>query len=110
MTFFLRWSWLLGVALIAPIALPAGGAIDAIRSPEVRRRSELPSPFAGANCVLRSSPFKDAPSLKQLNNGTPLNVLRRWDGFGGETWLHVQSANSDAFGKLDGPRRGWINV
>jgi hypothetical protein len=35
-TSLLRWSWLLGVALLAPAALPAGGADR--RQPEVRRR------------------------------------------------------------------------
>ena len=32
----LRWSWVLGVALIVPIALPAGGA-ESIVSPRIER-------------------------------------------------------------------------
>ena len=37
-TVMLRWSWLLGVSLFGPVALPAGGAER--RLPQVRRQQQ----------------------------------------------------------------------
>ena len=98
----LRWSWLLAIALLAPAALPAGGADR--RVPQVRRRSSGDGPLqtTGA-CSLRLSPMVVAPHLGRLQGGTPLRLLHRWAGEDGMDWLYVQEMN----GSL---RRGWLRV
>ena len=110
MSLFLRWSWLLGLALFAPISLPAGGAKSSSILFEVHRSYSSEPLFAGQNCVLKTSPLKYAPSLTQISNGTPLRVIRRWNNAQGQVWLQVQIANSELLSISDVPRRGWLNV
>ncbi|TCD59144.1 hypothetical protein CWE17_04715 [Synechococcus sp. BS56D] len=103
----LRWSWLLGVALIAPAALPAGGAER--RQPEVRRR-DAGGPFlSGSDVLLQGSPLVEAPALRHLEIGTPLQLLRRWRCADGHEWLQVQVASGSALPSDPQPRRGWIH-
>ena len=66
----LRWSWLLGVSLLGPAALPAGGAER--RLPQVRRHQGSGPLLSGDRCVLQASPRVAAPALLRLEVGTPL--------------------------------------
>ena len=103
----MRWSWLLAVALLAPAALPAGGAER--RQPEVRRRDgDGPLISAGHEC-LHTSPSVSAPSLRRLDLGTPLRVLRRWRCANGHEWLQVQVASCPGTDQAGQPQRGWLN-
>ena len=104
----LRWGWVLGVALLAPAALPAGGGER--RQPEIRRSDSSGPLFAGTSCELRVSPLAVAPSLRRLAVGTPLNVLRRWHGDDGKDWLQVQIASGSGECLAGVVRRGWLNV
>ena len=97
----LRWSWLLGVALMAPAALPAGGGD--CRQPQVRRRSGNGPLHTASDQALKISPIAVAPRLRTLEAGTPLRLLRRWSTADGQDWLHVQTITVE-------PRRGWIRV
>ena len=97
----LRWSWLLGVALMAPAALPAGGA-DA-RQPQVRRRSGDGPVHTAMDVPLQLSPLAVAPRLRTLPVGTPLRLLRRWSAEDGGEWLQVQPLVGDE-------RRGWFRA
>ena len=97
----LRWSWLLGVALMAPAALPAGGGD--CRQPQVRRRSGKGPLHLNAESPLQVSPLAVAPRLRTLPVGSSLRLLRRWSGYSGQVWFQVQT--------LDGEeRRGWIRA
>jgi hypothetical protein len=99
-----RWVALLGFALIAPVALPAGGAER--RLPEVRRRQAgEPLLSAGARS-LHASPERQAPALAHLAGDEPLRVLRRWQSPAGDHWLQVEAAASPA--GLAPARRGWL--
>lgn len=71
----LPWAALLGFALFAPAALPAGGADR--RLPLLRRR-ELPQEplLSQRSCTLRTSPRCQAPALAHLEPGSPMRVLR----------------------------------
>ncbi|MGC6482882.1 MAG: SH3 domain-containing protein [Synechococcus sp.] len=103
----LRWSWLLGIALLAPATLPAGGADR--RQPEVRRRSAGGPLISGGQDLLQAAPHVHAPALRRLDLGTPLQVLRRWRGENGQEWLQVQvtaPAGADHPAKA---RRGWVH-
>ena len=97
----LRWSWLLGVALMAPAALPAGGGD--CRRPQLRRRSGRGRLRLNAESPLQVSPLAVAPSVPTLPVGTSLRLLRRWSGSDGRDWLQVQTLAGEQ-------RRGWIRA
>ena len=97
----LRWSWLLGVALMAPAALPAGGGD--YRQPQLRRRSGIGPLHLNAESPLQVSPLAVAPRLRTLPVGTSLRLLRRWSGSDGQDWLQVQTLAGEQ-------RRGWIRA
>ena len=99
---FLRWSWLLAIALLAPAALPAGGGER--RAPQVRRRSSGDGPlYTVSSGTLRHSPMVVAPRLGSLHSGTPLRLLHHWAADDGLDWLYVQEVS----GSL---RRGWLRA
>ena len=97
----LRWSWLLGVALMAPAALPAGGADRS--QPQPRRRLAYGTLQTSSEQPLRLSPLAVAPRLSTLKAGSSLRLLRRWSTADGQDWLHVQTLSGDQ-------RRGWLRV
>jgi hypothetical protein len=96
------WAALLGIALFAPAALPAGGAER--RMPEVRRRESPLEPLLNpTRCSLRASPRSQAPPLRSLEAGVPLRVLRTWVEPGGRRWVRVA-----ALGSGGRASRGWL--
>lgn len=108
MTFALRWSWVLGIALFFPVALPAGGG-ERYKS-EIWRSAPY-SPFLTDDCcALKAAPCEFAPSLRTLSLGTPLRVVRIWHGAHGEEWLQVQITSNEIIELSSVVRRGWINV
>ncbi|MEB3332234.1 MAG: SH3 domain-containing protein [Synechococcaceae cyanobacterium] len=96
-----RWAALLGFALLAPAALPAGGG--ELRPPDLRRRESRREPLLSEGGSLHCSPDHQAPVLTQLEQGVPLRVLRRWLTPNGRRWLQVEAAS--AAGR---PARGWL--
>ena len=96
-----RWATLLGLALVAPAGLPAGGADR--RSPEVRRRTCALEPVLTATTSqLRCAPQHQAPALLVVASDSPLRVLRSWWEPNGQRWLLVEGAGPE------GSRRGWL--
>ena len=92
----LRWAWVLGLALMAPVGLPAGGA-DRDR-PGLRRRGPGEPFFALKGQPLQVSPHHQAPPLAAADASLPLELLSTWwDGRGGR-WLRVRQ----------GGQRGWL--
>lgn len=99
----LRLIALLGFALLAPAALPAGGGER--RLPEVRRRQSPLEPLLSSACLsLRCSPERQAPVLATVDSGVPLRVLRQWFSPQGRRWLQVEMSGSTA----ELRRRGWM--
>jgi hypothetical protein len=97
-----RWATLLGFALLAPAALPAGGGDR--RLPEVRRRESSREPLLSvASSSLHSSPQRHAPVLAHLEPGSPLRVLRHWFAPDGRRWLQVEAVR-----EVRQPSRGWL--
>ena len=97
-----RLPWVLGLALIAPAALPAGGGER--RTPELRRRQGQEPLLAAGALFLRCAPLQSAPALARVPDDAPLRLMRTWWQPGGERWLQVQLPGS-AVGR---PRRGWL--
>ena len=97
----LRWSWLLGLALIVPADLPAGGSQR--RQPQVRRRNGSGPVHTSGETTLQLSPMAVAPPLRTLAAGTSLRLLRRWTSGDGQDWFQVQALSGE-------PQRGWIRV
>jgi hypothetical protein len=103
----LGWaSWkalaLLGFALLAPAALPAGGGDW--RLPELRRRQSAHEPLLSSSGLsLRSAPQRRAPLLGQVEAGVPLRVVQQWLSPEGRRWLRVEVS-----GKGGRPARGWL--
>ena len=103
----LRWSWLLGVSLLGPAALPAGGAER--RLPQVRRHQAGGSLLSGDRWVLQASPRVAAPALRRLEVGTPLQLLRHWRSDDGRDWIQVQVSSGSALPMAVDGQRGWIH-
>ena len=103
----LRWGWLLGVALMAPAALPAGGAQR--RLPPVRRQEGKSPLLSGDGCMLLSSPLVEAPVLRRLELGTPLQMLRHWRGEDGRDWIQVQVSPGQGLPPSFQSMRGWLH-
>lgn len=98
----MRWVALLGFALLAPAALPAGGGER--RLPEVRRRQSSLEPLLTVGCqMLRCAPERQAPMLACVESGVPLRVLRQWLSPQGRRWLKVEAVN--VAGQAS---RGWL--
>ena len=103
----LRWSWLLGFALFAPAALPAGGAER--RNPEIRRRDAADPWLSAGHDLLQASPHVSAPALRRLKLGTPLRVLRHWRCDNGDDWVQVQMTAPAGVDDATGVTRGWLH-
>lgn len=97
-----RWAALLGFALLAPAALPAGGAER--RLPEVRRRERQGEPLlCSGPTILHCAPGCQAPVLVRLEPDSPLRVLRQWFDPEGRRWLQVQAGRRPGLAE-----RGWL--
>ena len=103
----IRWSWLLGIALCAPVALPAGGSEKKI--PHVRFNQSNSEPFLTEKVYfLRGSPMVFSPSLRTLDIGTPIKVLGYFETGDGKRWIRISLTSSH----LETPliaKRGWVN-
>ena len=104
----LRWSWLLGIALVLPIALPAGGYSRVQQ--DVLGKECTSSFFSGDKCLLQASPSFKSPKLRILQVGTPLRVLRIWQSPDGDEWVHVQITSHEILELPSSRRRGWLNI
>jgi hypothetical protein len=100
-----RWGAVLAFALFAPVGLPAGG-VDR-RNAEVRRRSPADPLVLGSAVPLCGAPDPDAPQLRLIAAGEPLQVLRAWASALGEQWLQVKLPDAAL---VEGPARGWIRL
>ena len=78
MRFLFPWSWfILVLALLVPLDLPAGGSSKNKSDYIQINKSDLY--FASDKCYLRSSPSSKGSFLRQIPIGTPLRIGRCWE-------------------------------
>jgi len=92
-----RWAWMLSMALLLPIGLPAGGA--RLESSKSRQRQPGDPLLAAQATSLRCEPLVSAPQVLPLPIGEPLQGLVRWHD-GQDLWLRVTSRQG----------RGWVRI
>ena len=103
---FIVWTWLLGIALVVPTTLPAGGAQESIIQ---NRKNNVGSPIiALKDFNLLSSASKKSSILTRVKAGTPVKILKIWDSSDREKWLLVNILIRD-FNQLF-YKRGWVNI
>ena len=103
---FIIWIWLLGISLVVPTSLPAGGSQKSIiQSGENNNGSPL---IALKDFNLLSSAYNDSSVLIKVQAGTPVDVLKVWDSTDNGRWLLV-NVLSQNFHQLF-YKRGWINI
>ncbi len=103
---FIVWTWLLGIALVVPTTLPAGGAQESIIQ---NRKNNVGSPIiALKDFNLLSSASKSSSILTRVKAGTPVKILKIWDSSNREKWLLVNISIQN-FNQLF-YKRGWVNI
>ena len=103
---FIVWTWLLGIALVVPTTLPAGGAQQSIIQ---RRNNNIRSPIiALKEFNLLSSASNKSSILTRVKVGTPVNVMKVWDSTDSGKWLLVNVIIQDFYQLFY--KKGWVNI
>ena len=103
---FIAWTWLLGIALVVPTTLPAGGAQ---KSNIQHRKNNITAPIiALKEFTLLSSPTHDSSILISVKAGTPVNVLKVWNSREHGKWFLVNVLKEDSYQFFY--KKGWVNI
>ncbi|WP_269623819.1 hypothetical protein [Prochlorococcus marinus] len=103
---FIVWTWLLGIALIVPTTLPAGGAQQ---SNIQHRENNINSPIIALKELnLLSSASNHSSVLARVKAGTPINVIKVWESNDKGIWLLVNVLRQDHYQFFY--KKGWVNL
>ncbi len=103
---FIVWTWLLGLALVVPTTLPAGGAQ---KSNIQHRENNMRSPIiALKEFNLLSSASNKSSVLTKVKAGTPVNILKAWESGNNGNWLLVNVLTEDFYHCFY--KKGWVNI
>ena len=103
---FIIWTWLLGISLVVPTSLPAGGSQESIVQ---HRENKTGSPLiALKDFNLLSSASANSSILSRVPSGTPVSVLKVWDSQDTGQWLLVNVLNQDSYQLFY--KRGWVYI
>ena len=106
---FIIWVWLLGIALVVPATLPAGGAQKSFIYHRKNNVGSSISPIiALKEFNLLSSASNNSSTLIKVKRGTPVNVLKVWDSEDSGKWLFVNVISQDFYQLFY--RKGWVNI
>ena len=103
---FIIWTWLLGISLVVPTSLPAGGSQKSIIQ---HRENYIESTLISLKDFdLLSSATLNSSIVSRVDSGTPVDVLKVWDSNDSGKWLlvNVLSQNFNQFFY----KRGWVNI
>ena len=104
---FITWTWLLGISLVVPTSLPAGGGYQ--KSIIQYRENHIGSPLiAFKDFNLLSSASKNSSILTIVKSGTPVHVLKIWDSNESGQWLLVNVMSQHFYQLFN--KRGWVNI
>ncbi len=103
---FIVWTWLLGIALVAPTTLPAGGA-QKLNIQHRKNQSSAPI-IALKEFNLLSSASNNSSILIQVKEGTPVNIMKVWDSNDTGKWLFVNVIIQDFYQFFY--KKGWVNI
>jgi len=103
---FIIWIWLLGISLVVPTSLPAGGSQ---KSTIQYRENNIGSPLiAFKDFNLLASASNHSSVLTRVQFGTPVEVLQVWDSTESGKWLLVKVLSQNFYQLFY--KRGWINI
>ena len=103
---FIVWTWLLGIALVVPTTLPAGGAQKLIIH---QRKNNLRSPIISVKEFnLLTAASKNSSILTRVQAGTPVHILKVWDSNDNGKWLLVNVLSQDLYQLFY--KKGWVNI
>tara|TARA_Y100001968_G_scaffold222494_1_gene205237 strand:- start:1741 stop:2076 length:336 start_codon:yes stop_codon:yes gene_type:complete len=103
---FILWSWLLGISLLVPTALPAGGAQKSIIE---TRENSIRSPLIAFKEFNLLSTINDKSTiLTRVESGTPVDVLKVWQSPESGTWLLVYVLSQSSHQIFS--KRGWVSI
>ena len=103
---FIIWIWLLGISLVVPTSLPAGGSQKSIIQ---HRENHIGSPLIPLRDFnLLSSASINPSILSRVQAGTPVYVLKVWDDHDSGKWLLVNFLTQDSYQLFN--TRGWVNI
>ena len=103
---FIIWTWLLGISLVVPTSLPAGGSQKSIIQ---HRENNIESTLiALKDFNLLSSATLNSSVVSRVESGTPVDVLKVWDSNDSGKWLLVNVINKN-FNQFF-YKRGWVNI
>ena len=103
---FIVWTWLLGISLVVPTTLPAGGAQESFIQ---YRKDNVGSPIISfRDFNLLSSASNNSSILTRVKAGTPVKILKIWDTADNQKWLLVDITINN-FNQLF-HKRGWVNI
>ena len=103
---FIIWTWLLGISLVVPTSLPAGGSKKSIIQ---HRENNIESTLiALKDFNLLSSATLNSSIVSQVNSGTPVDVLKVWDSHDGRRWLLVDVLSQNYYQLFY--KRGWVDI
>tara|TARA_Y100001968_G_C19030274_1_gene559475 strand:+ start:54 stop:389 length:336 start_codon:yes stop_codon:yes gene_type:complete len=103
---FILWIWVLGLSLLIPTSLPAGGIQKTII--EQRENNNSSPLIALKEFSLLSAAYEKSPILITLKAGTPVQVLKVWDSPEGGKWLLVNILNDTLYQLFY--KRGWVKI
>ena len=100
------WTWLLGISLVVPTSLPAGGSQKSFIQ---HREDNIGSPLiALKDFNLLSSASENSSILSRVKSGTPVDVLKVWDSSDNGKWLLVNVLSQNFYQLFY--KRGWVNI
>ena len=103
---FIVWTWLLGISLLIPTTLPAGGAQ---KSNIQHRENNIKSPIiALKEFNLHSSASYNSSIITSFKTGTPVKIIKVWDTNDSGKWLLVNVLSHDFYQFFY--KKGWVNV
>ena len=103
---FILWIWVLGISLLIPTSLPAGGLQKSIIE---KRENSFTSPLiAFKEFKLLSGVTKSSSVLTTVQPGAAVEVLKSWESPHSGRWLLVNVLSQDFYQLFY--KKGWVNI